>query len=62
MLVCDADPLPPGNGAEATITVTATTAAPATLSAIAVTMSETLDPDRTDNTARIDLTALDDVP
>jgi uncharacterized repeat protein (TIGR01451 family) len=60
-LACDAGSLPPGAGAAATMTVTPT-AAPATLSAVAVTTSETLDPDTSDNTASVDVTALDELP
>jgi uncharacterized repeat protein (TIGR01451 family) len=61
LLACDAGSLAPDGGADATITVKAT-AAGATLSAMALARSDTLDPNVTDNTARVDVTVLDEAP
>jgi uncharacterized repeat protein (TIGR01451 family) len=54
-LVCDAGSLAPGEAASATITVTPTSPPDATLSAIALTRSGTLDPAGANNTARVDV-------
>lgn len=55
VLVCQVGSLEAGRGAELTITVAVPAAPTATLSTVAIASSPTVDPDRNDNLARVDV-------
>jgi Tol biopolymer transport system component len=61
-LVCQVGTLAEGAGADATITVGVDAPAGSTLEAIALTSSQTLDPDGADTVARVEVTAVDATP